>query len=233
VISGTTIERTTFEVHMLWLSRMPRWVGSLAAAGLLGLMLAAAPAMAQKAPDELVRSVADDVLKVMRQDRELRAGSQSKMAELIEEKIAPHFDFERMTRLAVGKNWRQATPEQQKSLVQEFRNLLVRSYSAAYSAYKELTVEVKPLKLQPNDEDVQVRTLIKLPGDAPPVSVDYSMYKSPASWKVYDVVVDGVSLVTTYRSSFADQIRQSGIDGLVKSLQELNSRKAQPAKKPQ
>jgi len=218
---------------MLWLSRMPRWVGSLAAAGLLGLMLAAAPAMAQKAPDELVRSVADDVLKVMRQDRELRAGSQSKMAELIEEKIAPHFDFERMTRLAVGKNWRQATPEQQKSLVQEFRNLLVRSYSAAYSAYRELTVEVKPLKLQPNDEDVQVRTLIKLPGDAPPVSVDYSMYKSPASWKVYDVVVDGVSLVTTYRSSFADQIRQSGIDGLVKSLQELNSRKAQPAKKPQ
>jgi phospholipid transport system substrate-binding protein len=211
---------------------MRRWAGSLAAAGVLGLMLAPA-AMAQKAPDELVRSVADDVLKIMRQDRELRAGSQSKMAELIEEKIAPHFDFERMTRLAVGKSWRQATPEQQKSLVHEFRNLLVRSYSAAYTAYRELTVEVRPLKLQPGDDDVQVRTQIKLPGDAPPVSVDYSMYKSSASWKVYDVAVDGVSLVTTYRSSFADEIRQSGIDGLVKSLQELNSRKAQPAKKPQ
>jgi phospholipid transport system substrate-binding protein len=211
---------------------MRRRAGSLVAAGILGLLVAA-PVWAQKAPDELVRNVADDVLKVMRQDRELRAGSQSRMAELIEEKIAPHFDFERMTRLAVGKNWRQATPDQQKSLVQEFRNLLVRSYSAAYSAYKEITVDVKPLKLQPSDDDVQVRTQIRLPGDAPPVSVDYSMYKSPSSWKVYDVAVDGVSLVTTYRSSFTDQIRQSGIDGLVKSLQEMNARKAQPAKKPQ
>jgi phospholipid transport system substrate-binding protein len=220
------------EVHMSWLFRILRWGGPVAASWVLGLMLAA-PALAQSAPDELVRSVADDVLKVMRQDRELRAGSQSRMAELIEEKIAPHFDFERMTRLAVGKNWRQATPDQQRSLVQEFRNLLVRSYSAAYTAYKEITVEVKPLKVQPTDEDVQVRTQIKLPGEVPPVSVDYSMYKSPASWKVYDVAVDGVSLVTTYRSSFADQIRQSGIDGLVRSLQEMNARKAQAAKKPQ
>jgi phospholipid transport system substrate-binding protein len=154
------------------------------------------------------------------------------MAELIEEKIAPHFDFERMTRLAVGKNWRQASADQQKSLVQEFRNLLVRSYSAAYTAYKEIGVDVRPLKLQPADEDVQVRTQIKLPGNAPPVSVDYSMYKSPASWKVYDVAVDGVSLVTTYRSSFSEQIRQSGIDGLVKSLHDMNARKAEPAKKP-
>jgi phospholipid transport system substrate-binding protein len=108
----------------------------------------------------------------------------------------------------------------------------VRSYSAAYSAYKEVAVDVRPLRLQPSDEDVQVRTQIKLPGDAPPVSVDYSMYKSPASWKVYDVAVDGVSLVTTYRSSFSEQIRQNGIDGLVKSLQDMNARKAEPAKKP-
>jgi phospholipid transport system substrate-binding protein len=209
----------------------PRTVALLGAA-LLGLALAV-PAAAQKAPDDLVRGVADDVLKIMRQDKELRKGSQSRMAELIEEKIAPHFDFERMTRLAVGKNWRQATPDQQRSLVQEFRNLLVRSYSAAYSAYKEITVDVRPVKVQPSDDDVQVRTQIKLPGDAPPVSVDYSMYKSPASWKVYDVAVDGVSLVTTYRSTFSDQIRQNGIDGLVKSLQDMNTQKAVPAKKPQ
>jgi phospholipid transport system substrate-binding protein len=201
----------------------------LLAAATLGV---AAPAGAQTPPDQLVRGVADDVLKIIRQDPELRAGSQSRMADLIEQKIAPHFDFERMTRLAVGKNWRQASPDQQRSLVQEFRNLLVRSYSAAYSAYKEVAVDVRPLRLQPSDEDVQVRTQIKLPGDVPPVSVDYSMYKSPASWKVYDVAVDGVSLVTTYRSSFSEQIRQNGIDGLVKSLQDMNARKAEPAKKP-
>jgi phospholipid transport system substrate-binding protein len=204
--------------------------GVLLAAGALGVI---APAAAQTAPDQLVRGVADDVLSIMRQDQELRAGNQSRMAELIEQKIAPHFDFERMTRLAVGKSWRQATADQQRSLVQEFRNLLVRSYSAAYTTYKEIAVDVKPLKLQPSDDDVQVRTQIKLPGDAPPVSVDYSMYKSPGNWKVYDVAVDGVSLVTTYRSSFSEQIRQAGIDGLVKSLQDMNSRKAEPAKKPQ
>jgi phospholipid transport system substrate-binding protein len=203
--------------------------GLLLAAAALGL---AAPAAAQTPPDQLVRGVADDVLKIMRQDQELRAGNQARMADLIEQKVAPHFDFERMTRLAVGKNWRQASADQQRSLVQEFRNLLVRSYSAAYTAYKEIAVEVRPLKLQPADEDVQVRTQIKLPGDVPPVAVDYSMYKSPASWKVYDVAVDGVSLVTTYRSSFSEQIRQTGIDGLVKSLQDMNARKAEPAKKP-
>lgn len=213
-------------------SSMRRRAAARIVAGIMALA-AVLPAWAQGAPDELVRGVADDVLKIMNQDRELRAGNQNKMAELIEQKIAPHFDFERMARLAVGKSWRQATADQQRSLVQEFRNLLVRSYAAAYTAYKEISIDVRPLKLQPSDDDVQVRTQIKLPGDAPPVSVDYSMYKSPASWKVYDVAVDGVSLVTTYRSSFADQIRQNGIDGLIKSLQEMNSRKAQPAKKPQ
>jgi phospholipid transport system substrate-binding protein len=203
----------------------------LVAAGLL--LLPVPPCLAQTAPDQIVKSVAEEVLSIMRQDKELRAGSQSRMAQLIEEKVAPHFDFERMTRLAVGKNWRQASPDQQKSLVHEFHNLLVRSYSAAYTAYKEVTVEVKPVRLQPDEDDVQVRTQMKVPGGAPPVQVDYSMYKSPSDWKVYDVAVDGVSLVTTYRSTFADQIRQSGIDGLVKSLHEMNAQKAQPAKKPQ
>jgi phospholipid transport system substrate-binding protein len=150
------------------------------------------------------------------------------MAELIEAKIVPHFDFQRMTRLAVGRNWRQATPAQQKQLVDEFRTLLVRSYSTAYSAYRDIEVEVKPVRLQPSDEDVQVRTLIKLPNGAPPVSVDYSMFKASTSWKVYDVTVDGVSLVTTYRSTFADQVSKGGIDGLVKSLAEMNAAKSAP-----
>jgi len=185
-------------------------------------------AHAQDAPDQLVRRVADDVLKIVQEDRELRVGSQSKMAQLIEEKIVPHFDFERMTRLAVGRSWRQATPPQQEALIGEFRALLVRSYSAAYNAYSNIAVEVKPLRLQPSDEDVQVKTQIKLPGGAPPVGVDYSMYKASSTWKVYDVTVDGVSLVTTYRSTFADQVSRGGIDGLVKALTEMNTAKSAP-----
>ena len=145
------------------------------------------------------------------------------MAQLLEEKIAPHFDFERMTRLAVGRSWRQASPEQQTQLVSEFRALLVRSYSNAYSAYNHIVVDVKPLKLRPSDEDVQVKTQIRLPGGAPPVSVDYSMVKSSSDWKVYDVSVDGVSLVTTYRTSFTEEVNKGGIDGLIKSLAALNS----------
>lgn len=185
-------------------------------------------ALAQETPDQLVKQVAEDVLRIVEQDRELRSGSQSKMAELIEEKIVPHFDFERMTRLAVGRNWRQATPEQRKQLVDEFRTLLVRSYSTAYSAYKQIEVEVKPLRMRPTDEDVQVRTQIKVPNGAQPVNVDYSMFKAGDTWKVYDVSVDGVSLVTTYRNTFAERVRQGGIDGLIKALAEMNSANGPP-----
>jgi phospholipid transport system substrate-binding protein len=183
---------------------------------------------AAQAPDALVRSVADDVLRIVQQDRELRAGDTEKMAQLIEEKIVPHFDFERMTRLAVGRSWREANPEQRKQLVDEFRTLLVRSYSAAYSAYKYIVVEVRPVKVQPSDDDVQVKSQIKLPGGAPPVNVDYSMVKNGEEWKVYDVTVDGVSLVTTYRSTFADEVSRGGIDGLIKSLKDRNAAKAAP-----
>jgi phospholipid transport system substrate-binding protein len=190
----------------------------------------AAPALAaEQAPDELVRSVADDVLKVIQQDRDLRAGSQSKMADVMEEKIVPHFDFQRMTRLAVGRSWRQATPEQQQRLVDEFRVLLVRSYSTAYTAYRDIDIEVKPVKLQPTDEDVQVRTVIKVPGGGPSVNVDYSMFKASTAWKVYDVTVDGISLVTTYRSTFAEQVSKGGIDALIKALADMNAAKSAPA----
>ena len=189
------------------------------------VLLAPGQALAQQSPDALVKSVADDVLKIIRQDKDLKAGDSSKMAQLIEEKIVPHFDFERMTRLAVGRNWREATPEQRKTLVDEFRTMLVRSYSAAYSAYNHIVVDVRPLKLQPSDEDVTVKSQIKLPGGAPPVNVDYSMVKND-EWKVYDVTVDGVSLVTTYRSTFTDEVRKGGIDGLIKSLKDLNTAKA-------
>jgi phospholipid transport system substrate-binding protein len=215
---------------MTWLTCVARRTAPQIAALLLTAIATLLPTAgaAQTPPDELVKRVADDVIKIIQQDRDLATGSQSKMAQLIEEKIVPNFDFERMTRLAVGKSWRQATPEQQKALMDEFRALLLRSYSTAYSAYKYIVIEVRPLKLQPDDDDVQVKTLIKLPGGAPPVNVDYSMFKGAAGWKVYDVTVDGVSLVTTYRSTFSEQIQKSGIDGLVKALADMNATKAAP-----
>jgi len=202
--------------------------------GLVALALwgGAAIAQAQTPPDKLVKDVANDVLRSLREDPDLRTGSQSKMSELIEKKVAPHFDFERMTRLAVGRSWRDASEEQKKALIEQFRQLLVRSYSTAYSAYRNIVVDVKPARLKEGDEDVQVRSEIKLPGGAPPVNVDYAMYKNDAEWKVYDVIVDGVSLVTTYRSSFSEEIRQNGIDGLIKSLREKNTQPGS-ARKPQ
>jgi len=205
----------------------------IAASGLM-LVLAlwgSGAALAQEAPDKLVKRVAEQVVTALREDPDLRAGSQTKMAQLIEQTVAPHFDFERMTRLAVGRGWRQASAEQRNVLIEQFRTLLIRSYSAAYTAYKTIVVDVKPLRLQGNEDDVQVKSEIKLPGDTPAISVDYSMYKTPAEWKVYDVTVDGVSLVTTYRSTFAEEIRQAGIDGLIKSLREKNAQPLGAAKK--
>jgi len=189
--------------------------------------------LAQEAPDIVVKQVAAQAVTALREDPDLRSGNPAKMAQLIEQVIAPHFDFERMTRLAVGRAWRQASPDQRKALIEEFRTLLIRSYSTAYSSYKTIVVNVKPLRLQGGEDDVQVKSEIKLPGDTPPISVDYSMYKSSAEWKVYDVTVDGVSLVTTYRSTFAEEIQQNGIDGLIKSLRDKNAQPFGTAKKQQ
>ena len=206
-------------------------VGRGTLVGLLFLMVGSV-AQAQTAPDKLVKDVANDVLKSLREDPDLRTSNPTKMSELIEKKVAPHFDFERMARLAVGRNWREANDEQKKQLIEQFRQLLVRSYSTAYSAYRNIAVEVKPVRMNAADDDVQVKSEIKLPGGAPPVNVDYAMYKNDSDWKVYDVIVDGVSLVTTYRSTFAEEIRQNGIDGLIKSLREKNTLPV-PAKKQQ
>jgi phospholipid transport system substrate-binding protein len=191
---------------------------------LVALLLAAGTAKAEQAPDELVRSVGQDVIQIVQQDRALKNGNPAKMEELIYTKIAPHFDFERMTRLAVGRSWRDATAEQRQKLVDEFRRLLVRSYANAYNSnYKNLSIDVKPLKLDAAADDVQVKSTVRLSGDAEPVGVDYSMFKSGSEWKVYDVSVAGVSLVTTYRGTFAQELRQGGIDGLIKSLEDKNA----------
>jgi phospholipid transport system substrate-binding protein len=178
-------------------------------------------------PDVLVRTTSEDVLRLVAEDKDLRNGNSSKLNDLIETRILPQFDMSKMTRLAVGKNWRQATQDQQKQLIKEFQTLLVRSYSAAYSAYRHVKVDVKPLKAI-DGEDVTVKTQILLPGGAPPVAVDYAMNVTPDGWKVYNVVVEGVSLVTTYRTEFGAQIEQGGIDGLIRNLQERNSKAAQP-----
>ncbi len=193
--------------------------------GIAAVSLCAKLGFAQMAPDALVKGVADDVLRILSKSDTDAATA----AKAIEEKIVMHFEFERMSRLAVGKSWRQATPEQQQSIVQQFRALLLRSYTTAYSAARGVVVDVKPVKLQPGDEDVQVKTQIRLPGGAPPISVDYSMFKAAEAWKVYDVTVNEVSLVSTYRSTFSEQIKQGGIDGLIKALTEMNSKRTSAA----
>jgi len=196
----------------------------------IALLVALVPlaARAQETPDALVKRIADEVIVIIKSDKDLQAGNSARVGQLAEQKVLPHFDFTRMTRLAVGRNWSQATPEQRESLTKEFRTLLVRTYSNSLSQYRNQKIDVKPLQAAPGDTDVVVRTAVIQDG-GPPIPIDYRMEKQKEGWKVYDVVIDGASLVTTYRGSFNDQIQRSGIDGLVKTLQERN-RSPQPAK---
>jgi phospholipid transport system substrate-binding protein len=194
---------------------------------LIGLMTAlcaaAVPAGAQNMtpPDALARTVTDEVLAVLRADKEIQAGNRKKVIDLVEKKVLPHFNFVRMTQLAAGRHWRQASPEQQKSLVEEFRTLLVQTYAATFTAYRDQQVEYRPLRMQPDDTEVVVKSLINQPGGKP-VTVDYKMEKSNAGWKVYDVVVADLSLVQSYRGTFSTEVQKGGIDGLVKALAAKN-----------
>jgi len=182
-----------------------------------------APATAQdaQAPDALVKDVTQDVIAIVKQDRDIQSGNTKKTIALVEQKILPHFNFTRMTVLAMGVNWRKATPDQQKLVVDQFRTLLVRTYSTALTSYRNQTIDFKPLRAQPADTEVTVRLEVRQSG-AEPVTIDYSMEKTPSGWKVYDVVVGGVSLVTTYRDTFANEIRNAGVDGLIKTLSDKN-----------
>lgn len=197
---------------------------------ILPLVLLAQPALAQEAPDALVKRVAEDVLTTIRSDKDLQSGNQAKVKELIESKLAPNFDFSRMTALAVGRNWRTATPEQQKQLTDQFRTLLVRTYSGALTGYRDNTMDYKPLRMNAGDTEVIVRTEVRRSGQTP-VQIDYNMTKTPEGWKAYDVAVAGVSLVTNYRDEFGDIVKNSGIDGLIKALDAKNKGPgASPAK---
>lgn len=190
---------------------------------LLAATALAAPAVLAQmpAPDVLVTSVTDDVLGIVRQDKEIQSGNTQRAIDLVEQKVLPHFNFARMTQLAVGRDWRKATPDQRKVLSQEFKTLLVRTYSNALTAYKNQTIEVKPARIQITDTDVIVRSEVKQAG-ARPIGIDYNLEKAANGWKVYDVTVGGVSLVTNYRESFATEVSNGGIDGLIKSLRAKN-----------
>lgn len=199
----------------------------------ISLVLAAAaqPAQAQPAgPDALVRKTSEEVLNIVRSDKEIQAGNTARITQLIEDKVAPHFDFKRMTRLAVGRAWREASPAQREALSSEFRTLLVRSYAAAFTAYTGIAIEYRPHRMNPGDAETVVQTLIKLPGGAQPIGVDYDMESTPQGWKVYDVRVAGASLIINYRNLFAQELQAGGIDGLIKSLVEKNKAKPAPAR---
>ena len=195
---------------------LARALVALAALGLVSL------ARAQDLPpDQLVKGVTLEVVDLIAKDKEIRAGNRTKLVELIDAKVLPHFNFAAMTALAMGQSWNKATPEQKKRLTEEFRTLLVRTYASALAAYSEQKFDFRPLRAKPTDTDVTVQVRVLQPG-AQPVPIDYSMEKTAAGWKVYDVMVGGVSLVANYRTEFNNVVRASGIDGLVKDLSTKN-----------
>ena len=173
------------------------------------------------APDELIKTTALDVLDIVKQDKDIQAGNQKKILDLVDAKVLPHFDFVRMTQLAAGKHWRSATNEQKQALVTEFRNLLGRTYTKAFTVYRDQTIEVKPFRMAADATEATVKTAINKPG-AQPIPVDYEMRKTADGWKAFDVSIEGVSMVVSYRGTFASEIKEKGIDGLIKALSDKN-----------
>ena len=189
-------------------------------AAMLTLGSALAQAQAGKAPDALIKEVSTDVLESVRADKSIKQGDVQKVSALVDTKVMPHVDFQRMTASAAGRYWRQATPEQQKRLQDEFKLLLVRTYSGALAQVQDQTVELKPMRNAPTDTEVVVRTEVKGRGD--PIQLDYRLEQTPGGWKIYDVNVLGVWLVESYRNMFSQEISASGIDGLITKLAARN-----------
>jgi phospholipid transport system substrate-binding protein len=195
------------------------------AAAALALGTAAVQAQAVKGPDALIKEVSTDVLDTVKSDPSFKAGDVQKVITLVDTKVMPYVDFQRMTSQAVGRYWRQATPEQQKRLQDEFKILLVRTYSGALAQVKDQTVVLKPMRSTPEDTEVVVKTEVRGKGD--PIQLDYRLEKTPQGWKIYDVNVLGVWLVENYRNSFAQEIGANGIDGLIGKLAERNKSSGQ------
>lgn len=195
-----------------------KWLFSL----MLGSLLSISSVFAQEdSPDAMIKKVTDEVLTIVRQDKDIQNGNTRKAIELVEVKVLPHFNFQRMTALAMGKEWHKANAEQKKRLSEEFKTLLVRTYSNALTSYRDQTIRYKPTRMPGGDADVVVKTEILQPGSKP-VQLDYSLEKQPEGWKVYDVIVAGVSLVTNYRDTFTQEVRANGVDGLIQMLSSKN-----------
>jgi phospholipid transport system substrate-binding protein len=205
------------DLRMYWIETMMKKLIVLVFALLLATVV-----QAQEAPDVLVKQVTEEVLDIIRKDKDIQNGNAKKVIQLVDAKVIPHFNFKHMTALAVGKDWRKASPQQQEQLVTEFKTLLVRTYSNALTGYKNQRIVYKPFKMNPDDSDVLVRTEVQQPGNKP-VQLDYSLEKLDSAWKVYDVSVAGISLVTNYREQFGQEVRNGGIDGLIKVIAAKNN----------
>ncbi len=197
---------------------MKKMIGLLAAAVFAFSTVAFADVVA---PDVLIKTTATEVLDILKKDKDIQNGDTKKIVALTEEKILPHFNFERMSQLVLGRNWPKSSREQQEKFVVEFRNLLVRTYSSALSKFRNQTMEYKPLRSQPGDTKVVVKTLI-LQSGGQPVKVDYSLEMFAEEWKVIDVTIEDVSIVTSYRSQFDETIKKDGMDSLIQKLVDKN-----------
>ncbi|MCY4745629.1 ABC transporter substrate-binding protein [Pelomonas sp. UHG3] len=206
---------------MTLMSSLRRHLLVAAAIASLGLTQTAQAADGS-APDQLIRGLSIEVLEAVKSDKEIQAGNVGKIVALVDAKVMPHVNFQRMTASAVGRFWRQATPDQQTKLQAEFKTLLVRTYAGALTQVKDQQIGLKPLRAQPTDTEVVVRTEIRGKGD--PIQLDYRLEKTGAVWKIYDVNVLGIWLADQYRNSFAQEIGANGIDGLIKSLADKNAK---------
>lgn len=173
------------------------------------------------APDALVKNTANEVLDIIKKDKDIQNGDMRKITALAEEKILPHFNFDRMSRMVLGKHWNRASKDQQQQFIKQFRSLLIRTYASALAKYRNQTIEYKPLRMQPSDTEVTVKTQI-LQSGGPALPIDYSLGKEDSVWLVYDVKIEGVSLVTNYRGQFSTEVRQSGMEGLIQRLADKN-----------
>lgn len=189
---------------------------------LLVALIISTSVLADLAPDELVRKTADDVINELKKDKDIKVGDRAKIYKLAEEKILPNFDFKRICRLVLGKNWRSMTVDQRNVFQVEFRGLLLRTYAIALSKFRDQTIEFKPLRMKSSDKIVLVKTEITQSGGQP-IDVNYALSNSTGKWLVFDIVIEGVSLVTNYRSQFASQVKKNGIEDLLKKLSEKNN----------
>lgn len=186
---------------------------------------------AEETPDVLVKRISQEVMESARSDKDIQSGNQKRILDLVESKILPYVDFQRMTSLAAGRFWREATPEQKQQLTTEFRSLLIYTYSGAISQIRDQKLEFKPFRADPSDTDVEVRSQVLQPRGGDPIQLNYRLAKSPSGWKIYDVNVLGAWLVETYKGNFAAEINKGGIDGLIKTLSERNKKLAASAAK--